>query len=279
MFSVVIPLYNKEKNIFNTVQSVIDQTFQDFEIVVVNDGSTDKSAEIVESIRDSRVRLVHQENQGVSAARNKGIKEASYEWIAFLDGDDLWEKEHLETHKKIIGMYPEEKVFTTSFKLSNQLSDTISDYDVIETINNYFKEALEQYVTCSSVICVNRRCFSVVGFFNEKYCRGEDIDMWARLGKQYKFIKSLKVTAIYIQDSENKLTQKMQNLDKYFYVSDFKNTEKYEKKYWLKLGQSLIAEGIYSKNIKRILELSRVYKLNTVTMLYNILVSKINNRK
>src|SRR5690554_5521626 len=99
MFSVVIPLYNKELSISNTIQSVLDQTFQNFEIVIVNDGSTDNSVKEVEKFDDKRIRLIHQENQGVSAARNRGIKEARYEWIAFLDGDDLWEKEHLEEYE------------------------------------------------------------------------------------------------------------------------------------------------------------------------------------
>ena len=87
MISVVIPLYNKEKQIRKTLQSVLTQTFQDFEIVVVNDGSTDNSAIEVEKVKDPRIRLIHQQNAGVSAARNKGIEEARYELIAFLDAD------------------------------------------------------------------------------------------------------------------------------------------------------------------------------------------------
>ena len=77
MFYIIIPLYNKELSIKNTIQSVLSQTCQDFEIVVINDGSTDKGVKIVESVKDNRIRLIQQENQGVSAARNRGIKEAS----------------------------------------------------------------------------------------------------------------------------------------------------------------------------------------------------------
>jgi glycosyltransferase involved in cell wall biosynthesis len=84
MFSVIIPLYNKELSISNTIQSVLDQTFQNFEIVIVNDGSTDNSVKEVEKFDDKRIRLIHQENKGVSAARNRGIEEAKYEWIAFF---------------------------------------------------------------------------------------------------------------------------------------------------------------------------------------------------
>ena len=90
MFPVVIPLYNKEVYIKNTLNSVLAQTIKDFEIIVVNDGSTDKSAEVVKSLSDPRIRLINQVNAGVSVARNRGINEAKADLIAFLDGDDEW---------------------------------------------------------------------------------------------------------------------------------------------------------------------------------------------
>src|SRR5690554_3840739 len=115
MISVVIPLYNKEKSIMNTIQSVLNQTFQDFEIVVINDGSTDKSAEIVEHIKDFRIRLVHQENQGVSAARNRGIKEAKYDWVAFLDGDDWWSDDFLTVLNDLQIKYPDAGIWAGQY--------------------------------------------------------------------------------------------------------------------------------------------------------------------
>ena len=80
MFSVVIPLYNKELSIKNTIQSVLNQTFQDFEIVVVNDGSTDNSLHVLKEIDDTRIRIINKTNGGVSSARNRGIKEAKFRW-------------------------------------------------------------------------------------------------------------------------------------------------------------------------------------------------------
>ena len=88
MISVIIPLYNKEQIIEKCIQSVLTQDYNDFEVVVVNDGSTDRSAEIVKRIDDSRVRLIEQENGGPSKARNTGVKNAKGEWIVFLDADD-----------------------------------------------------------------------------------------------------------------------------------------------------------------------------------------------
>src|SRR5690606_18820867 len=121
MFSIVIPLYNKEQSVTNTLQSVLNQTFTEFEVVIVNDGSTDNSVEKVEAFNDPRIRLIHQANAGVSAARNKGIKEANYEWIAFLDADDLWMEDHLQVLNQMIQEYPEYKVFCTSYIRSNQM--------------------------------------------------------------------------------------------------------------------------------------------------------------
>ena len=83
MISIVIPLYNKEQQIGKTLESVFAQSFQDYEVVIVNDGSTDKSVEIVEGMADKRIRLINQKNSGVSAARNKGIQESRGEYIAF----------------------------------------------------------------------------------------------------------------------------------------------------------------------------------------------------
>lgn len=96
-FSVVIPLYNKQYTIVNTLNSVLKQTFQDFEIVIVNDGSTDDSVRLIsENFTDIRIKVINQQNAGVSAARNRGIEEAQSEWIAFLDGDDLWHEDYLQ---------------------------------------------------------------------------------------------------------------------------------------------------------------------------------------
>src|SRR5574344_1434815 len=96
MISVVIPLYNKERYIERAIRSVLNQSFQDFEIIVVNDGSTDQSVTIVKDINDSRIRIINQKNGGVSSARNKGISEAKYAIVAFLDADDVWKENHLE---------------------------------------------------------------------------------------------------------------------------------------------------------------------------------------
>ena len=96
-FSVIIPLYNKEKYIQNTLQSVLNQTFENFEVIIVDDGSTDDGPEKVGLISDCRIRFIRKENGGVSSARNRGIAEARGEYIAFLDADDEWRPHALKT--------------------------------------------------------------------------------------------------------------------------------------------------------------------------------------
>jgi glycosyltransferase involved in cell wall biosynthesis len=96
--SVVIPVYNVEKYIAETVQSVLNQSYSDFELLIVDDGSSDRSIEICQQFTDPRIRIIQQPNQGVSAARNAGIREAKGKYIAFLDGDDLWTVDKLEKH-------------------------------------------------------------------------------------------------------------------------------------------------------------------------------------
>lgn len=205
MFSVVIPLYNKELSIRNTIQSVLDQTCQAFEIVVVNDGSTDNSAAVVEAIEDDRIRLIHQKNQGVSAARNRGIKEARYEWIAFLDGDDLWGKAHLQEISLMMQKFPNEKVFVTSFEYSDKRPMFRHPRsEPIFKVENYFKEAMKESLMWTSIVVVHKSCIEVVGGFNEKLNRGEDLDLWARLAREYQVIKSEKVTAVYRVEAENR---------------------------------------------------------------------------
>ena len=236
MFSVIVPLYNKEISIKNTIQSILNQKYQKFEVIIVNDGSTDNSAKIVESIDDERVRLVHQKNQGVSAARNRGIIEAKCEWIAFLDGDDLWEKDHLQELIKMMHILPNYKVYVTSFKFSDdRIMFKHERSENIFSIENYYREAMYEDLIWTSIVAINKACFDKVGYFNTQLNRGEDVDLWARLAKHYTIIKSSKITAIYRIDAENRtsISKNVERLHVYYYnlnkYSDIDEFNYYEK--------------------------------------------------
>jgi glycosyltransferase involved in cell wall biosynthesis len=217
MFSVVIPLYNKELSISNTIQSVLNQTFQEFEIVIVNDGSTDNSVKEVEKIDDKRIRLIHQENKGVSAARNRGIKEAKYEWIAFLDGDDLWMENHLEEMTKLIHEYNDCKFFSTSWMNSNLGIKKNKQNDSSLQIKNYFSEMLKRHLVWTGTVVIHNSIVKKVGLFDAKLAVGEDLEYWARIAKQYPLVKSNLVTAIYRLEAENRHDHKPLELNKSIY--------------------------------------------------------------
>ncbi|MCD8295943.1 MAG: glycosyltransferase [Prevotella sp.] len=117
LFSVVIPLYNMADTIKRTINSALNQTCQDFEIIVVDDGSKDNSASIAQEIDDNRITVIRQPNGGVSVARNNGMEHANGQFITFLDADDEYMPEHLETLKRLIDTYPDYNVYATSYKL------------------------------------------------------------------------------------------------------------------------------------------------------------------
>lgn len=257
MFSVVIPLYNKALSIEKTIESVLSQTLQDFEVVVVNDGSTDASAKIVESINDNRIRLVNQENQGVSAARNKGIAVATFEWIAFLDGDDIWFPTHLSEINKMIIRYPESKVFSTSFEYSDnrKLFKHKRDSDVFE-VNNYFKEAIKEKLMWTSVVVINKSCFITTPAFNEKLNRGEDLDLWARLASKYTFVKNKEVTATYYVDDISSLSNGRSTFNKSILSTiELKNKVGSERKYFKRLLVKRLKTDLKTLNIFEIIKI------------------------
>ena len=118
-FSVIIPVYNKERYIRKTIQSVLKQTFRDYEIIVVDDGSKDDSFKIVKSMQEDSIVLVQQENSGVAAARNTGIESARGEYIAFLDADDYWHPNYLEVIDDLITRFPQSDIIVSSYRILN----------------------------------------------------------------------------------------------------------------------------------------------------------------
>lgn len=208
MISVVIPLYNKEKQIACTLQSVFEQTFQNFEIVIVDDGSTDNSVEEVEKFDDSRIRLIHQTNAGVSAARNRGIEEASGELIAFLDADDVWMPEYLATQYGLYQKYPECSVYACNYEFRDsegKVTPTIIRKLPFEgedgILSNYFEVASCSHPPiCSISIMVKKTAIQAIGGFPLGIKSGEDLLTWARLAVSGTIAYSRKSLAMFIRD-------------------------------------------------------------------------------
>lgn len=208
MISVVIPLYNKESYVVRTLASVMRQTYRDYEIVVVDDGSTDNGAQVVENLRISCLRLIRQENAGVSAARNRGIQEAKGDLIAFLDADDEWKPDYLETQMRLVEKYPQCDVFATNYEFQNQegvISPTIIrklPFDGKDgELSNYFEVASCSHPPiCSISIMVRKTAILLVGGFPVGIKSGEDLLTWARLASKCKIAYIKKACAVFFHD-------------------------------------------------------------------------------
>ena len=220
--SVVIPLYNKQSAITATLQSVLAQTYQNFEIVVVDDGSTDDSANVAEAmLRECTVygveckgKVIRKANGGVCSARNRGIQEAKYNYIALLDGDDLWDEHYLEEQVKLIQDFPEAKMWGVNFaeisngKLIRKLPTGLPD-DYRGYVENYFQiPGRMSDLYCSSSVVINKEVFDQVGYFDERIKYAEDNDMWFRVIARFPVAFYDKYLAYYIFDAENRALNK-----------------------------------------------------------------------
>jgi len=201
-YSVVIAVYNKEKYIQKTLQSVLDQTYSDFEVIIVNDGSTDNSEAVIKSFNDPRISYYSQKNKGAGAARNAAIKRASSPWVALLDADDIWLPYYLEEQYKLLVKYPEQMVFATNSSVlkNNRKRKRTYSFDCgIENdcVVNYFEASYLDSVLHSSTTIIHRNIFNKVGFYNPDIKSGQDTDLYVRVGLEYDIVFTKKICAYY----------------------------------------------------------------------------------
>ncbi|MCM1301140.1 MAG: glycosyltransferase family 2 protein [Alistipes senegalensis] len=187
--SVIIPLYNKEREIGATLRSILAQTLPPTEIVVVDDGSTDRSADIVREIATESplVRLVPQANAGECAARNRAIAETTGEYIALLDADDEWRPGFLQEIAALIEEFPDCGLYCTAFDIVSHEGEfpavCPSDRGIVE---NFFRDSAHRYIAIPSASCIPRRVFDDVGGFPEGMKMGGDLYMWIKIARRYK---------------------------------------------------------------------------------------------
>ncbi len=230
--SVVIPLYNKERNIKNTIQSVLNQTYDNYEIIVVDDGSTDNSAKIVKSLSDERIKLIHQQNGGVSKARNKGVQEAQYDYIAFLDGDDFWNIIYLEMMSKLIIDYPKATLFGMAYNTyfnSSFIPENFKNIppDFRGIIRNYFESAKQHLLFWTSAVVIKKESFLHLGGFDERITIGEDLDMWFRIALDFPVAFHNKPLSYYNLDADNRAMKRKHDYTNSFlcYTQKYKERE------------------------------------------------------
>ena len=224
--SVVIPLYNKGPYIARALNSVLAQTSQDYEVIVVDDGSTDDGADVVKEFKDHRIRLIQQDNQGVSAARNRGIEAANADLIAFLDADDEWLPGFLG---KIIDLrikFPLAGIYATAFmkKSFNGIYRKQKFFNIPSgkwegLIPSYFRScAYGRSPIRSSNVAIPKIVFSDVGMFPVGKWWGEDSDMWGRIALKYPVAFCSVEYAIYHFDDRNQATNLAKKTDMHPFV-------------------------------------------------------------
>lgn len=215
LFSVVIPLYNKADTIERTLRSVQAQKCRDFELIVVNDGSTDNSLEVVRNLANEiPLLIIDKSNGGVSSARNAGASASKGRFIALLDGDDVWFPEHLERLEKAIHKYPEVKFFGSGYqRISGEwiyftipwggykICDVFSCFKWGQPIN-------------SSTVVIDKDVWNIVGGFDERFSFYEDYEFFFRVGRVTKCCVVQKVSASYMTDAIEQATKKRWGVDR-----------------------------------------------------------------
>jgi len=227
MISVIIPTYNSKKYIGEAISSVLRQTCTDYEIIVVDDGSTDNTKDIIDT-NFPQVRYYYISHHGVSRARNYGIQRARGEFIAFLDADDLWLPEKLERQIDVFNadqelgfVFTEHRVFDTNGIREATFSkkERLMKGDIIKNIFFYSHVALP-------TVMVRRQVFQEIGCFEESMKAAEDDNLWMRIALKFR-IHLLDEVLVHIRSTENSLSRTTSNL----YEGSLKNIELIENKY------------------------------------------------
>jgi glycosyltransferase involved in cell wall biosynthesis len=197
--SVVIPLYNKRTYIGRALESVRRQIFTDYEVIVVDDGSTDGGAELAAKSNIAGLRLLSQANRGVSAARNRGITEAAADWVAFLDADDTWNEGHLLHLWNLHSTYPEAAMLANAYSNSIAIMGDGAQHSASYRVTNDFIDEAARGAAWAftSATMIGRDAAVAIGGFAPGESRGEDIDLWVRIAMSHPVALSSYIGAIY----------------------------------------------------------------------------------
>ncbi len=184
-FSVIIPTYNRENFLKKAIESVLKQTFKDFELIIVDDGSKDNTKELVHFYKNPKIVYIYQENRGPSSARNTGIRKAKADWICFLDSDDWWDEKKLEITYKYIRENPNYKIFHTE-EIWYRNGKLLNQKKIHKKYGGYiFDKCLSLCRVSISTVCIHKSVFENVGLFDEELLCCEDYDFWLRISYKY----------------------------------------------------------------------------------------------
>ena len=203
--TIIMPLYNKAAEVLGSVASVRAQTVTDWELIVVDDGSSDGGADLVDRLADQRIKIIKQNNQGVSLARNRGISETESPWIAFLDADDEWRSDYLATVLSLTRDYPQALWLATGYEIRHPREGVfnarlrgLSKGFQRGILRNYFTVATQSDPPVwSSAVVVRRDVLLEIGGFPAGISSGEDLLTWARLAVRYPLAYDVRPMAVF----------------------------------------------------------------------------------
>src|SRR5690606_9312306 len=237
----------------DTIKSVLNQTFQDFEIIIVDDGSTDDSFKIASSFQFEKIKLLKQENQGVSIARNNGVDYATSKYIALLDADDLWRDNHLIELKKQIDLFPDAGLYCNNYEIKlheNYIRQTTYNFKKTNeciVVNDFFASNIIDCIPTSSSSAFLKSSFNKIGGYNTSVKSGQDTDLWIRFGLNYDVGFNPAITMTYNNFDTNSLSRSKYNLDRYIFINNYNENEKTNKSLKLYLDINRYALILRSK--------------------------------
>ncbi len=269
--SVIIPTYNRMHLIARAIDSVLAQTFTDYEIIVIDDGSKDDTQQILQTYQ-TKIKYIFQDNQGISEARNRGIQESKGEYIAFLDSDDWWAPEKLTEQVKILNTHKNIGIVYSRMPIINEKGETIGMKPNGASGKN-FKELLEIWGDLpTSTVLTRRECFDKVGTFDKDLPPMEDIDMWLRISQFYDLYEIEGKTLAYYYRHGTQITANpikvYEGLTKIYkkILTQYENIPTHliikrlaEKQY--SLSKAYYKKGLYSDSFKNLIQVLSHYPL------------------
>ena len=214
LFSVVIPLYNKENHIVRTINSVLSQSLMPFEVIIVNDGSTDNSLNAVSEFKNvDRVKIISQKNLGVSVARNRGVDESVGKYVVFLDADDEWLPWHLHELDVMIRDFPDCGIYSVAHFIMQNGIKYYPNTGVGKEFRGFVNDVFGAFgkglaLVNSSTACVSSDAFYRAGGFPLGITRGEDVYLWLKIAAGDGLAHSARVCVQYNKDAENRSDNK-----------------------------------------------------------------------
>ena len=257
--SVIIPTYNRKSFLINAIDSVFNQTYQNLELIIIDDGSSDKTSEYIKK-EYPKIKIYEQPNKGVSSARNKGIKLSSNNWIAFLDSDDRWHPRKLENQINYLVKNPKYKICHTD-EIWIRKGVRVNQHKKHKKYGGFiFDKCIDLCRISPSSVIIHKDIFKKVGLFNEKLPVCEDYDLWLRITAKFQVLYLDEKLTIKYGGHFNQLSKKYWGMDRFRIVA----LENIIKKNFLTKKNKVIVKKILKKKIKIYLQGLKKRKKKTI---------------